>query len=125
MTDQEIEKAAEEYVLKRQVAKHNAKDEYEATMADFDRSRQTWDAFDMEQSFRQGAHFALSHQWVSVEERLPEDDSYFYLVADVRLEPLGIDCAEYTCETKLFSRGGKILHPTHWCPIPPPKPEKE
>lgn len=125
MTDQEIEKAAEEYVLKRQVAKHNAKDEYEATMADFDRSRQTWDAFDMEQSFRQGAHFALSHQWVSVEERLPEDDRYFYLVADVRLDPLGVDCAEYTCETKLFSRGGKILHPTHWCPIPPLNNEKE
>lgn len=100
MTDKEIEKAAEEYVLKRQVARHNAKDEYEATMADFDKTRQTWDAYDMEQSFRQGAHFALSHQWVSVEERLPEDDSYFYLVADVRLEPLGIDCAEYTCETK-------------------------
>lgn len=125
MTDKEIEKAAEEYVLKRQAARHNAKDEYEATMADFDRSRQTWDAYDMEQSFEQGAHFALSHQWVSVEERLPEDDSYFYLVADVRLEPLGIDCAEYTCETKLFSRGGKILHPAHWCPIPPPNPEKE
>lgn len=125
MTDKEIEKAAEEYVLKRQVARHNAKDEYEATMADFDRSRQVWDAFDMEQSFKDGAHFALSHQWVSVEERLPEDDSYFYLVADVRLAPLGVDCAEYSCETKLFSRGGKILHPTHWCPIPPLNPEKE
>lgn len=57
-------------------------------------------------------------QWISVDERLPEDDRYFYLVADARMDPLGVDCAEYTCETKLFSRSGKILHPTHWCAIP-------
>lgn len=76
-------------------------------------------------AFIDGASFALSHQWVSVEEALPKDDRYFYFVADVRLDPLGVDCAEYTCETKLFSRGGKILHPTHWMPIPQLNPEKE
>lgn len=75
--------------------------------------------------FKAGADFALSRQWVSVEERLPEDDRYFYFVADARLDPLGVDCAEYTCKTKLFSRNGKVLHPTHWMPIPELKPEKE
>lgn len=71
--------------------------------------REGWDS---------GVEYALSNQWISVDERLPEDDRYFYFVADVRINPLGVDCAEYTCETKLFSRGGKILHPTHWCEIP-------
>lgn len=70
------------------------------------------------EGFDAGMAFALSHQWVRVEERLPEDDRYFYLIADTRLDPLGIDCVEYTCETKLFSRNGKIVHPTHWCTIP-------
>lgn len=76
-------------------------------------------------SYRQGAQNAIASQWIPVDERLPEDDRYFYLVADARLDPLGIDCAEYTCETKLFSRNGKILHPTHWCAIPQFNPEKE
>lgn len=69
--------------------------------------------------------YALASQWISVDERLPEDDRYFYLVADARMDPLGVDCAEYTCEDKLFSRHGKILHPTHWLPIPPLAPKKE
>lgn len=85
---------------------NNAKDLYAKTLADF-------------------AKYCISHQWIPVDERLPEDDSYFYLVADVRLDPLGVDCAEYTCETKLFSRNGKVLHPTHWLPIPQLNPEKE
>lgn len=68
--------------------------------------------------FDAGVRFALSHQWVSVEERLPDDDQCLYFVADARLNPMGVDCAEYTCETKLFSRNGTVLHPTHWCPIP-------
>lgn len=58
--------------------------------------------------------------WRSVEEELPEDDSYFYFVADVNKNPLAVDCAEYACETKKFSRGGQILHPTHWMRIPTP-----
>lgn len=76
-------------------------------------------------SYMQGAQDALASQWVSVEEWLPEDDRCFYLVADARMDPLGVDCAEYTCETKLFSRHGEILHPTHWCAIPQLNPEKE
>ncbi len=58
------------------------------------------------------------NSWISVDERLPEDDSCFYFVADARLDPLVVDCAEYTTETKRFSRNGKVLHPTHWCEIP-------
>lgn len=45
---------AQEYVLNRQTARHNAKTEEEATMADFDKTRKVWDAYDMEQSFEDG-----------------------------------------------------------------------
>lgn len=74
--------------------------------------------------FPNDIEYARKTEWVSVNERLPEDERYFYLVADVRMNPLGVDCAEYTYETHVFSRNGQILHPTHWCPIPPLNTEK-
>lgn len=70
------------------------------------------------EGFKAGVDFALSNQWVSVEERLPEDDRYFYLIADSRKNPLAIECVEYSCETQKFSRNGIFLRPTHWCAIP-------
>ena len=110
MTDEQIEKAARDYVS-------------------FEKGGNCYPNYAVEcacrRAFIDGADFALSHQWISVEERLPEDDRYFYFVADARLDPLGVDCAEYTCETKLFSRNGKILHPTHWMPIPQLNPETQ
>lgn len=45
---------AQEYVLNRQAALHNAKPEEEATMTDFDKTRKAWDAYDMEQAFEDG-----------------------------------------------------------------------
>lgn len=70
-------------------------------------------------------HFdALASQWRSVEEELPSDDTYLYFVADVRKDPLGVDCAEYNCETQKFSRGDNILDPTHWMAIPSLNPEQ-
>lgn len=72
------------------------------------------------EGYSAGATEALESQWVSVEDKLPEDDTRFYFVADASLNPLGVDCVEYTCETKKFSRYGKIIHPTHWMPIPEP-----
>lgn len=104
MTKQQIEKAAKEYA--------------EGFIGSTERKYR-------KSAFADGASFALSQRWVSVDERLPEDDRCFYFVADARLNPLGVDCAEYDCETKLFSRNGHILHPTHWCHIPQLTPEKE
>lgn len=115
MIDQKIEKAAQEYA--QRLVNEYDQDLPELSLCDL--------KFDCQNAFIAGAQVALQNQWVSVEERLPEDDSYFSLVADARLDPLGVDCAEYTCETKLFSRGGKILHPTHWCVIPKLNPEKD
>lgn len=45
---------AQEYVLNRQTVRHNAKTEEAATMADFDKTRKVWDAYDMEQAFEDG-----------------------------------------------------------------------
>ena len=62
ITQKEIEKAAEEYVLTRQQARHNAKREEDATLRDFDKTIKAWDAFDMEQAYEDGANFALGKQ---------------------------------------------------------------
>ena len=106
MTDEQIEKVAQQHADELRVS-HSIPGALVPMLHDIAKSSYTY-----------GAQDALSHQWVSVVERLPEDDRYFYFVADARLDPLGVDCAEYTCETKLFSRNGKVLHPTHWMPIP-------
>lgn len=55
ITQGKIEKAAREYVLTRQQARHNAKKEEDATMRDFDKTIKAWDAYDMEQAFESGA----------------------------------------------------------------------
>lgn len=112
-TDKQIEQAAQQHAAELVLPPFFTPDA-EATIRDIAKS-----------SYIYGAQDALASQWVSVEDALPEDDRYFYFVADARLDPLGVDCAEYTCETKLFSRGGKILHPTHWLAIPQLNPEKE
>ena len=62
ISQEEIEKAAIEYVLIRQQAKHNAKKEEDATMRDFDKTIKAWDAYDMEQAFESGANLFLGKQ---------------------------------------------------------------
>lgn len=58
----EIEKAAIEYVLTRQQARHNAKKEEDAAMRDFDKTIKAWDAYDMEQAFESGAILFFGRQ---------------------------------------------------------------
>lgn len=62
ITQEEVEKAAIEYVLTRQQARHNAKKEEDATMRDFDKTIKAWDAYDMEQAFESGANLFLGKQ---------------------------------------------------------------
>lgn len=62
ITQEEIEKAAIEYVLTRQQTRHNAKKEEDATMRDFDKTIKAWDAYDMEQAFESGANLFLGKQ---------------------------------------------------------------
>lgn len=95
----------------------NIGDEVSADVDFRELSEVTWSE---EKVFDNDIAFTRKPQWISVEDELPEDDSYFYFVADVNKNPLAVDCAEYACETKKFSRGGQILHPTHWMHIPTP-----
>lgn len=62
ITQEDVNKAAREYLLTRQQARHNAKKEEDATLRDFDKTIKAWDAFDMEQAYEDGANFALGKQ---------------------------------------------------------------
>ncbi len=68
ISQEEIEEAAEEYVLTRQQARHNAKREEDATMRDFDKTIKDWDAYDMEQAFESGANLFPGKQENDAEE---------------------------------------------------------
>lgn len=68
-----------DYVLTRQKARHNAKNDEEASLSDFDNTLKAWDAFDMAQAYEDGANFALGKQekdaedtviqgWVAIDE---------------------------------------------------------
>lgn len=78
ITQEEIEKVAEEYILTRQQARHNAKKEEDATMRDFDKTIKAWDAYDMEQAFEAGANLFLGKQEKGADtllwSRLTEDE---------------------------------------------------
>ena len=68
-----------------------------------------------ETAFEKGAEFALSHQWISVEEALPER-GYEVLVLDKRHET---QIAVYIgLEWWHNPIGYEKVYPTHWMPIP-------
>lgn len=58
----EIEKAADEYVYERQKIRHYAKREEDATIRDFDKTAKAWDSYDMMQAFESGANLFLGKQ---------------------------------------------------------------
>lgn len=62
ITQEDVEKAAGEYVYERQKIRHYAKREEDATMRDFDKTIKAWDAYDMEQAFESGANLFLGKQ---------------------------------------------------------------
>lgn len=68
ISQEEIEKAALKYVFNRQKARHNAKNDEEAYLSDFDNTLKAWDAFDMAQAYEDGANFALGKQEKDAEE---------------------------------------------------------
>ena len=59
------------------------------------------------EDFVSGANYALSHQWISVEEALPEDKEYIIvLIAGTPIIARGIHLKE------------NLKDITHWMPIP-------
>ena len=109
---------AQEYVLNRQTARHNAKPEEEATMADFDKTRKVWDAYDMEQAFEDGYTAAEQSMWRSVEEELPSnDDKVFVIIHGAYV------CGWYDDKYELWEIFGMGSYnrkdASYWMPIPP------
>lgn len=62
ITQEEMEKAALEYIFNRQKARHNVKRDEEASLSDFDNTLKAWDAFDMAQAYEDGANYALGKE---------------------------------------------------------------
>ena len=116
---------AQEYVLNRQTARHNAKTEEEATMADFDKTRKVWDAYDMEQAFEDGYTAAEQSMWRSVEEELPEPDTMCLVFGYQDLDFNG-NLTRYTAMAWYDGEGfydaynDRKYHPVKWMAIPLP-----
>lgn len=85
ISQEEIEKAAGEYVYERQKIRHYAKRDEDATMRDFDKTIKAWDAYDMEQAFESGANLFLGKQEKGAEEAViqgwvaRDDDGHLYM----------------------------------------------
>ena len=108
---------AQEYVLNRQTARHNAKTEEEATMADFDKTRKVWDAYDMEQAFEDGYTVCEQSMWRSVEDELPSnDDKVFVIIRGAYV------CGWYDHKYELWEIFGMGSYnrkdASYWMPIP-------
>lgn len=109
---------AQEYVLNRQTARHNAKTEEEATMADFDKTRKVWDAYDMEQAFEDGYTAAEQSMWRSVEEELPSnDDNVLVYVPTTEFRIGGYEVAYYDGKD-WYTSDGEHIRPSHFMYIP-------
>ncbi len=112
------EQQAQEYVLNRQTARHNAKTEEEATMADFDKTRKVWDAYDMEQAFEDGYTAAEQSMWRSVEDELPSyNDNVLVYVPSTEFRIIGYEVAYWDGED-WYTTEGEHIRPTHWMYIP-------
>ena len=76
-------------------------------------------------AFIEGANFALSHQWVSVEERLPEESrTVLAYIDNDDFRKLKIVLAHWDGEDWYTTRDEHI-RPHYWLPIPQLNPEKQ
>lgn len=110
MTNEQIEKAARDHADKYFIQDvqiffnkpyDKAKERYAKTLADF-------------------AKHCMAHQWISVDERLPEDDTMV-----TAHSPNGrIDVLKYHDE-EFIDELGQAHCVDYFIPIPPLKPEKE
>lgn len=73
--------------------------------------------------FIEGADWALSHQWVSVEDELPpalQEDNTTSIRVIVRNEDNAVFVDAYNFQRKEWRMGKvSIFKVTHWMPIPP------
>lgn len=67
----------------------------------------------LSEDFENGAEYALSHQWISVEEALPKSEDWVIVMYDVGL--MEVRKGIYVRVNKPLCENIKI---THWMPIP-------
>ena len=114
MADKNIEHIAEEYAnahflddVDALVNKpwHEAKELYAKTLVNF-------------------AVYALSNHWISVDERLPENENYVLAHVPQEIQPAHNEVAYWDNED-WHTQDGEHIRPDFWLLIPPLNPEKE
>lgn len=81
------------------------------------------DAIDVQGDFlfREGANYALSNQWISVEEALPPLDNHGYskkVLVKNKYNPNDVFIATYSSISKQWLSDGYKFDVTHWMKIP-------
>lgn len=79
-----------------------------------------YDELDMRNAFEEGAKWRSGQSpWISVKDRLPDDNDDLYIVLDTKVEPPACGVCDFDLNiNKWVGAGGIIAHPTHWMPIP-------
>lgn len=132
MTDKEIEKAAEIATCKEYgcstCAWHEDCHNADGENTPFDCCECPADSF--KEGYFAGAKDCLSHQWVSVEDRLPDSDTMCLVSGREDLDYSGRPCrytnfAWYDGQNFYDAQTDKPYHPLWWMPIPQLDTEKE
>lgn len=76
-------------------------------------------------AFIDGTDFALSHQWVSVDDALPKE--YDYVLAHVPKSRFYYECGRVSHwdGEDWYTHDGEYISPDYWMPIPQLNPGKE
>lgn len=108
MNNKQIEKAADEYVMLHFIDDSNVvlNDPFPEAQATYKRA------------FIAGAQYALSHQWISVEERLPKPHEE---VLTYRINAIDENAVAYHDGEDWYTIDGEHIRPHFWLPIPPLK----
>ena len=120
MTDEQIEKAGDAYVLKRMLARNPAKSETKSALCDFDLRSQMWDGFDMAQAYTDGIRDAIHiPQWTNVGDALPEVGLIVLVFAeDVSRGRYVYGLAHYDGEKWCNAENYKQIRPIYWMDFP-------
>lgn len=128
MTPEQIEHAAQEYAADQMCKALDLKSD---CINHTDALIPQFCGKDLEVAFMAGAEYALASQWISVEERLPEERKavlcYMPDMKDTYAEKdMYFDMA-ILLEGEFVNLDADVIHPSHWMPIPIPplSPEKE
>lgn len=128
MTPEQIERAAQEYAADQT---RKALDLASDCINHTDALIAKFCGKDIEGAFKAGASYALSNQWIPVDERLPEEKKavlcYMPDMKDTYAEKdMYFDMA-ILLEGEFVNLDADVIHPSHWMPIPIPpcNPEKE